>query len=332
MQFRTEIPMKPAPKGILHGQNLVLIGSCFAQNIGLLLQQYKFGAVLNPTGIVYNPFSVNQTLHWLLTHRLFTPEHLYHTGSRWVSFAHHGSFSHSDAAACVTNINQHLQAGRQALHTAQYLFLTFGTAYVYRLNSTGMVSANCHKLPDALFTRSLLTVSEITAELGATLHRVLKNNPQLQVVLTVSPIRHWKDGAVNNQLSKATLILAAHELVKNLEGRVTYFPAYELMMDDLRDYRFYADDMLHPSPVAIDYIWQKFKTVFFEPQTLQLMAAIDKVNQARKHKPLFANSPEYRDFARRQLQIIRQLQQQRPYLHFEEELKYFEQAAEGGSH
>jgi len=324
MQFRTEITLPASAYPIAHAGKVVLLGSCFAQNMGQLLQDYKFNAVINPSGIVYNPESVAQTLQLLADNARFTQNDLHYYNEQWLSFAHHGSFSHANAGQCLHNINAALEQGSAALLQAQYLIITLGTAFVYRLKSNGQTVANCHKLPDAFFTRTRLTVPDVVAALQPVLSRLLQTNPQLRVILTVSPVRHWKDGAINNQLSKATLLVAAHELAQLFQGRADYFPAYELVMDDLRDYRFYQPDMLHPAPMAIEYIWQKFSDVYFSAETRDLMHKIEKITKACRHTPFNPHAHTARQFALQQTTAIKQLLQQHAGLNFEEELQYLQ--------
>lgn len=326
MQFRTEINLTPSPHPITHADHLLLVGSCFTQNIGQLLKDSKFSAGVNPTGVLYNPLSILQTLQLLIDKAFLTENDLYHNGHHYLSFAHHGSFADPNAQDCLKKINQHLLEGSNLLSSARHIVLTFGTSFVYRRKDTQQVVANCHKLPDSFFTRQPLTVAEIVSALEPAFRFLFEQNERLRLILTVSPIRHWKDGAVNNQLSKATLILAIHELKNMFQDRIDYFPAYELMMDDLRDYRFYADDLLHPTTMAIQYIWQKFKSVYFTKQTNDLTNAIDKIRQAYQHKPLQPQSETYKFFAKQQITVIHELLKQYPHLRFEEELAYFGQA------
>lgn len=324
MQFRTEISLPASAYPITHATNTVLTGSCFAQNIGQFLHDYKFKVVVNPSGIVYNPLSVAQTLQLLSDNARFTQNDLFFYNELWLSFAHHGSFSHPNAKQCLHRINSALEQGSAALLQAQYLIITLGTAFVYRLKSNGLVAANCHKLPDTYFTRVRLSVPDVVAALKPILGRLLETNPQLRVVLTVSPVRHWKDGAVNNQLSKATLLVAAHELAQQFRGRVDYFPAYELVMDDLRDYRFYQPDMLHPTPTAVEYIWQKFSDVYFTAETRALMRTVEKITKACRHTPFNPHTHAARQFAQQQTAAIEQLLQQHAGLNFDEELQYLQ--------
>lgn len=328
MQLRTEITLQTSANPVSHASTLLLIGSCFTEHIGQLLQEFKFRAVLNPSGILYNPLSMAQTLQMLLQKQVFTQNDLFFHNEQWHSFAHHGHFSGANATGCLENINAQLARGSVALQKADYVILTFGTAFVYRLKSSGQVVANCHKLPDAFFTRTRISPSEVIGAMEPVLTQLWQFNPQARVILTISPIRHWKDGAVNNQLSKATLIMAAHELKQKFEGKIDYFPAYEFMMDDLRDYRFYQPDMLHPSSTAIEYIWQKFADAYFSSETRDLMGKIEKITKACKHKPRNSNSNAYQQFAQQQQQNIKQLLQKYTDLNFEQELQYLRQFIE----
>ena len=319
--FRTVFPARPATFPIRHGDRLLLAGSCFTEHIGARLAAGKFRTLLNPHGIAYNPVSIARCLTALLAPEPAEWPLFRHQGL-WHSWEHHGAFSHPEAEAAQAGIRQAREAARTFLAEANRLLLTFGTADVFVLQETGEVVANCHKAPAAWFTRRRLSVGETTAVLADALYQLKTRLPGLRVVLTVSPVRHLRAGFVDNQRSKAVLVLACAELCARFDF-VEYFPAYELLLDDLRDYRFYAADMIHPNEVAIDYIWEQFAAAFFPPETRRLLEQIGKIRSAASHRPFNADTAEHRAFARTQVEKIEALLGEEPGLDFGEELAKF---------
>jgi hypothetical protein len=244
----------------------------------------------------------------------FTEEDLLLHEGLYHSFAHHGRFSDVSAASCLSAINASLNDAAEWIRAASYFVVTFGTAYVYRLKKNGTVVANCHKRPASDFVRECLTVDAIVAEWSALLEDLWRIHPSLKIICTVSPVRHWQDGAHPNQLSKATLLLAEQALTGQYPGRVAYFPAYEIMMDELRDYRFYAEDMMHPSPQAIDYIRERFGDVYMNRETRSLMEAVERIHKDLNHKPFNPSSAAYKQFLMQTLLNIRKLQTKNSYI------------------
>ena len=319
--FRTEILLKKAAISLQHKDNILLVGSCFAENIGEKLLNCKFKTEVNPFGILFNPASIAQSLNILADNTFsFKEEHLHFHNGEWFSFFHHGKFSHTDKFACLDNLNITLQHQRAFLQKTQFLIITLGSAVVYSYQ--GNVVANCHKLPQKEFKKSMLGIEEIVSELSNSIQKIRKINPDIQIIFTISPVRYIKDDMVENTLSKAHLTVAVHQLIEKTENSY-YFPAYEIMMDDLRDYRFYANDMIHPSSLAIDYIWDKFSEMFFEKSTLTINGMIHDVLLAKNHRLKNPCSQESKKFKTEQIQKIHQIQNQYPYISFEEELNYF---------
>ncbi len=303
MKFRTEIQMAANDRLLTYTDQSLFIGSCFTENVGAYMLHYKYEIDVNPFGIQYNPASVAQSLQLLIEQRQFVPHDLQFTNEKWFSFAHHGSFSDSNQKQCLTKINQRIQQTSQKLSDIQFLFITFGTAWVYDLLETKQLVSNCHKLPASHFVRRKLSVAEIVTEYNTLIKRLQELNPKLQVIFTISPIRHLKDGLVENQRSKATLVLAVESLVEQ-HAHVRYFPAYEILMDDLRDYRFYAYDMLHPSKQAVEYVWAKFVATFLDPNDEAINRKMDKLQKALLHRPTNPRAESYQRFAKKQLKII----------------------------
>jgi hypothetical protein len=304
---------------------MMLFGSCFSENIGQKLLDLKFDVDMNPFGILYNPESIANSLRILLEKRTFTEEDLFQDQGLWNSFYHHSRFSDVDQEAALDKINNRISSSYEFLKRADFLVITFGTAWVYELKKTGQIVSNCHKIPAAEFKRFRLGVFEITNVYRELLEQIWKLNPGLKVIFTVSPIRHWKDGAVENQLSKASLLLAIDQLIKGFGNQVcAYFPSYELMMDELRDYRFYAEDMLHISPVAIDYIFERFSKVMISKESIGISQKVLKVRKAFEHRPVNPTTAEFKEFIRQNLLQISQLTSQFPNLNFSQEQTYFE--------
>jgi hypothetical protein len=302
----------------------MFFGSCFSENIGQKLLDMKFNVDLNPFGILYNPESIANSLKILLENRAFTADDLFHDQGLWNSYYHHSRFSDVNRETVLEKINKRIFLSREFLLKADFLMITFGTSWVYELKKTGQIVSNCHKIPAAEFKRSRLEVNEITGVFRDLLIELWKLNPNLKVIFTVSPIRHWKDGAVENQVSKATLLLAIDRLLNGFHGlNIGYFPSYELMMDELRDYRFYAEDMLHLSPVAIDYIFERFSKVLISNDSLKVASEVLKIRKAVLHRPVNPASAEYKRFLSFNLEEINKLTISFPYLNFAKEKSYF---------
>lgn len=292
MEWQTKVEIPKADFQIGYASRILMLGSCFTENIGEKLTYFKFDADVNPCGIVYNPSSAARVLEILLEGKPFTEDELMQHDGKWLSLMHHGCFSSSQRDTCLFQINERLTRAAERLKNTDLLVITFGTAWVFRYKRDGRIVSNCHKIPASEFERFRLEPGEIVTEYTALIHRLRKVNPSLRVIFTVSPIRHWKDGAHGNQLSKSVLLLAIDSLVHRLE-KVHYFPAYELVMDELRDYRFYAEDLLHVSPVTVEYIWERFRDTYMGKDTFELMTRIDKVNKTLLHRPTDAGSGKW---------------------------------------
>lgn len=313
MEFYTQISI---PKGIhplSYKEQIVLLGSCFAENIGRKLEESRFRTDINPFGTLYNPASIAVAIRMLLHPERFEDYDLFQHEGVYHSFYHHSRFSSPQAVECLNSINQRLFSSSQIIREAEHLIVTLGTAYVYRLTATGQIVSNCHKLPEKMFKREMLSVQEITDEWKNTLLALWEQNPDLKIIFTVSPIRHWKDGAHANQLSKATLLLAVDYLQKEYPRQVAYFPAYEIMMDELRDYRFYADDMLHPSVQAVEYIWERFRETLFSKEALEIFKEWNEIQKALNHKPFQPQSEGYKRFISQTLLKMERLNDKFPY-------------------
>ncbi len=319
-KFRTTLPPTSSGVKISHHDSVLCLGSCFAEHIGKRLQKLKFSTLINPSGIVYNPVSLAGSLNILLTSASFSEADLFEHMGLWHSFAHHGTFSHPDKKTALGNINRSLTEARAFLSKTSRLLVTLGTAHVFIFKKSGRIVANCHKVPAEQFERRRLSVEEVTEEILPVFEKLKQRLPQLEIVTTVSPVRHLRDGLTENQRSKATLLLALSQICSQLPF-VHYLPAYEILLDDLRDYRFYAADMIHPNTVAVDYIWQHFGQAFFDAETSELCRQIERIVSAAEHRPFHRQSAEHRHFVKHQLAAIDTLQAKHPSLNFGEEVR-----------
>ena len=319
MEFFTQIKIKPFDKRISHSQQILSIGSCFAENIAQRLRSAKFRVTSSPTGILFNPESIADCIDALSQKRVIAEEELQMANGVWFNFDFHSSFSSPDRDTAVSTMQSAINQGCKALKNSEVIIITFGSAWVYRLNSNGKVVANCHKQPQSIFQRELLATHHIVERWSKLLESTLRGK---QVIFTVSPIRHLSDGLEQNSLSKSILRVAIAELVERFDN-ASYFPSFEIMNDVLRDYRFYAEDMLHPSSVAVEYIWQRFSEVAFSQPTLELIESIAKISQAAAHRPFNPTSAAYHDFCRKQLAEIEKINDCQPTIDFSEEKAIF---------
>lgn len=315
MQFRTVLKAQKVSIDIGHSDFILGIGSCFVENIGQRLHELQFPTLLNPFGIVYNPISIFKSLDYLLSQYTFTHSDIFEHNHLWHSWEHHSQFSQPQQDGILSQINQTAQEAQLFCKKATRLVLTFGTSFAYIHKDTGKIVANCHKVPPQYFEKKMLTVDEILEAFGIMFQRLIRENPHIQVILTVSPIRHIRDGIIENQRSKAILLLCINELCKKYP-QVHYFPAYEIMMDDLRDYRFYEADMIHPNGQAIDYIWQFFKETYFSPATHTITDEVQKVNLMRQHRPLHPDTEGYQKFVQSLNEKIKILEDKYPFIRF----------------
>ncbi|WP_163709780.1 GSCFA domain-containing protein [Mangrovibacterium lignilyticum] len=329
-QYFTEVELADYKWKLDYSNKILFLGSCFTENIGGKMAELNFQTLINPFGIVYNPMSVANSLQALVEKRAYTEADLFEQSGQWGSYDFHSRYSGSSAEETLTKINKQVECGHQFLLDADYVIITFGTAWVFDLKETGKVVANCHKSPASDFIRYRLTLEEIVERFRDLLTVLLKFNSKLKFVFTVSPIRHLKDGASGNQLSKSTLLLAVDQLVKSYGKECcSYFPSYEIVMDELRDYRFYAADLVHLSPVAVDHIWLKFQQSLIDKKSIELMAKISKIRKAINHKPFRKDAPEYSIFLTQNMKKIKELTINFPYLNLQNEKEYFQKELNG---
>ncbi len=307
---------------ISYNSVLLFMGSCFSENIGEKFTERRFNAMINPFGVLYNPVSVKQSIEILLNRSLFDGDMLFKHEGLWHSFYHHSRFSSPDKDEVVETINKSIVEGHEKLKIADFLFITFGSAWIFQDVEDERIVANCHKLPASRFRRFRLNVDEIVESYSQLMVALKEFNPDLNIVLTVSPVRHWKDGAHGNQLSKSVLLLAIDELVSRF-SKVGYFPSYELVMDDLRDYRFYAEDMLHPGSLAVDYIWDRLSDMYFDAKAGEYVREMEKVIRAVSHKPFNRKGDEYRKFAKRESERLKEMIKRFPGVDLTEYYDFF---------
>lgn len=303
MQFTTPVNIKPN-KSINHNSRIVMLGSCFAENIGKKLIECGFNVVMNPMGILYNPISIHKALERIIEGREFTTDELFYHNGLWASFMHHGSFSHSDKSEALKIMNERLLEAHHQLKNATHLIITFGSSEVYEHN--GQVVANCHKLPARHFTHRLLSTNEITTPY----YSLFPTPYSLLPIFTISPVRYLGEGAHHGQINKATLLLATDQICR--ETGADYFPSYEIMMDELRDYRYYATDMIHPSDMAIDYIFERFTTTYLTEEAIRTAEEIKKIKKSLSHRPLHPDSEEYQKFKKKLSQQIDMITEKYP--------------------
>jgi hypothetical protein len=322
MELRTSFKIEPSEDKITYRDKVMFIGSCFAKSIGSKFSSGKFPVMINPSGTVFNPVSVSNTLDTILSKKEAAPEDLFFYNGQYLSFNHYTEFSSENQEDLLKRINSSSGEALSFLTKASFLFITFGTARVYRRRDTGEIVSNCHKVKADRFFTELLPVREIVSLWQRQLDRLQTLFPDLKVIFTVSPVRHLKDGVHGNQVSKATLILAVEELLRHQSSPV-YFPAYEILMDDLRDYRFYTDDMLHPTSTAIDYIWKLFSESYIDPPSLRIWNEALKITKAVNHKISTGTSEDIRKFAAQMINQINDLSSKAPGLDLSGELIYF---------
>ena len=323
MDFHLEFSPKAFSTPINHQHKLLLIGSCFTENIGTKLKQHKFSVMENPNGILFNPISISTSISSYIENKQYTKEDLFYENELWNSWQHHSRFSHPGQDECLRVINQSQTAANDFLKTADWVLITLGSAFVYELANKEVV-ANCHKVPTDKFNKKLLSIDEVVNVLNNTMQQLVSFNPKLKIIFTISPVRHLREGFVENNRSKAALIGAVHELVNQSE-KLFYFPAYELVIDDLRDYRFYAEDMVHPNYAATNYVWDKFVSTCIDEPSQQLMKEMNVINAAKSHKPFNPTSAQHKKFLQTNLEKVNRLQQAYPYIDFREEIAFFKE-------
>lgn len=322
MEFQVPISMTPLPRPVRYGDRLLLVGSCFTEHIGGALADWKFDTLQNPNGILFDPASVASSLVSYIKPRIYAENDLILLNELWQSWQHHGIFSGIDPAQVLQNINLSQRNAHLFLQSANWLIITLGSAFSYRLAENGQAVANCHRAPAKTFAKHMMTIEEIITALDGCLHRLFHFNPDLQIIFTVSPVRHIRDGVVENNRSKARLIESVHHLVNKFD-RLWYFPAYELVIDVLRDYRFYDVDMVHPNYAATQFVLEKFTEYGIDATSRSILEEVKQLVAARRHRPRHPSTAAHAKFLREHYEKAAALGRQYPFLRLHEELEYF---------
>ena len=296
MNFTTKIPIQKYHHPITYESKIMLLGSCFATNIGNKFEYFKFQTTINPFGIVFNPVSLAKIIVRSVQKEYYTENDIFFHNDLWHCFEVHSELSHPDKNTFLNSLNELIDTTHQQIKAASHLFITLGTSWVYRNIATNEIVANCHKVAQKEFEKELLTIKTIEQQIETILSALSVVNLNCKLIFTVSPVRHIKDGFAENTLSKAHLITAIQRKIIHHPTRLNYFPAYEIMMDELRDYRFYASDMLHPNETAINYIWEQFKLVWIAENTTDIMNEIETIQKGLAHQPFNSNSLQHQAF------------------------------------
>ncbi|NLX80834.1 MAG: GSCFA domain-containing protein [Proteiniphilum sp.] len=322
MKLLTKIDIAKSDIDINHQTKMMMFGSCFSDNIGTKLLENKFNVNINPFGILYNPASIASSINRLLARKSFTIKDLRYHNNIYQSFMHHGSYSSDDAKYSLSKINEDYRKAAKMIRDTNIFLFTFGTAYTFKLKYSKQVVANCHKFTPDTFIRERLSIDEIVIEWSNILNKLIEINPDAKFIFTVSPIRHWKDGAHENVISKSILHLAIDRLQTIFPNIVSYFPAYEILIDELRDYRFYADDMVHPSSLAVEYIWNKFHDTYFSETTQDINKQWNKLSKAMSHRSTNQNEDNYKKFLIQTRLRVMEFARKYPYIDCSPELSH----------
>lgn len=296
MKFRTEYISAKSNWDIQHGDSLFSIGSCFADCMGTKLHQFQFHVMANPFGVLYNPLSILGNLRASLKGPLVSKEEIIENKSTFYSYKLHSEICGATKLDLEKSIEELRVKVEAHLVKTDYILLTFGTAYVYELKSSGKTVANCHKMPSTLFHKRLITIDEIINEFDEFLKQIKEKKSSIKIIISVSPVRHTKDTLSLNTVSKSVLRLACHYLSENYHENVQYFPAFEILGDDLRDYRFYKEDLIHPTSQAEQYVWDKFSETFFNSSTLEINKKVSDIIAALQHRVMNSQSSDYQNF------------------------------------
>jgi hypothetical protein len=301
MQFRTQIPIPKTIHPIDYSSKIISLGSCFAVNMSEKLDYFKLQNSCNPFGILFNPLAIEKLITFAVAQKVFTEADIFFHNERWHCYDVHSDLSNGDSTELLKDLNTIIQSMMKEISEATHVIITYGTSWVYRNKESNEIVANCHKVPQKQFEKHLLSIAVIQKSIQNTIYLIQSINPEVKIVFTISPVRHLKDGFVENQQSKAYLISALREALLQLvsvspAGNFGLFPSYEIMMDELRDYRFYAEDMLHPNQVAIDYIWKRFKETNISETAFATMEEVETIQKSLSHKPFNPNSESHQKF------------------------------------
>ena len=317
MNLQTNIKFEKQPHHqIDYTSSLMLLGSCFSENIGSKLTYHKFQSEVNPFGILFHPVAIENLITRSINEDFYSEEELVHQNEIYSCFDAHSKLNDLSKEQLLQNVNTHLSETLDQVKSASHIIITLGTAWVYRHIATDKIVANCHKIPQKQFLKELLSVEDIVASLDSIIALVRSVNPKVNFIFTVSPVRHLKDGFVENNRSKAHLLSAIHQVVEPRK-QLFYFPSYEIMMDELRDYRFYNQDMIHPNDLAIDYIWETFKTIWLAEDAVEISEKIASIQTKKAHRPFNPNSEAHQKFLANLQLEIGQIQKEFPHVKFD---------------
>lgn len=317
MQFRTQIPISKSNNPIDYNSKIVSLGSCFAENIGEKFDYFKFQNNTNPFGIIFNPVSIEKIITKVVNKELFTENDIFFHNERWHCFDVHSDLSNSDKEQFIANLNQVAKSLCKQLEQATHIIITYGTSWIYRNLESSEIVANCHKISQKKFSKELLSINVIGESIQNTINQIHKINSNAKFIFTVSPVRHIKDGFAENQLSKSLLFAALHSNLKSsFYLKAEYFPSYEIIMDELRDYRFYKEDMLHPNQIAVDYIWERFSESFISQNAAQTMNEVMEIQKGLSHRSFNPESEQHQKFLIIIDQKIKALQGKFPNIEF----------------
>ena len=315
MNFQTQIPIQKSDFPIDYTSKVMLLGSCFAENMAQKFEYFKFDTVVNPFGIIFNPVSLEKLILRSIHKSYFTETDIFYHNEAWHCFEVHSELSNPNKEEFLKTLNQLIDSTNRHIVTLTHCLITLGTSWVYRHIESNEIVANCHKVPQKQFVKELLSITQIEASLQTIISEIQAVNPNAKFIFTVSPVRHIKDGFVENNVSKAHLISALNAPNSQLPTS-NYFPSYEIMMDELRDYRFYAEDMLHPNQTAIDYIWIKFFENYVNEKEFALMNQVCDIQRALKHRPFNPNSESHQKFLSKLEEKKQKITKQNPAIHF----------------
>ncbi len=316
MKLQTNIPLKKQHHNIINYESkLLLLGSCFVENIGDKFDYFKFQSLQNPFGILYHPKAIENLILNAINEKVYDEGDVFYHNERWHCFDAHSDLSSTSKKELLSNLNDAIKQTNQQINKSTHIIITLGTAWAYRFIETDTIVANCHKVPQKKFLKKIQYVKSIIESLEAIIELIKSVNPKVLILFTVSPIRHIKDGFVENMQSKSHLITAIHQVIEP-RNNVHYFPSYEIMMDELRDYRFYAEDMLHPNKIAINYIWECFQSVWISSESIKTMDEVDTVQKGLNHKPFNTESEQHQTFLQNLELKKSKLQSQFPHIIF----------------
>ena len=296
MNFQTKIPLEKQSKNLIsYNSNIFLLGSCFSENIGDKLSYYKFKNLQNPFGILFHPLGIEQLLLHAINEKTYIEDDVFYHNEQWHCFDAHSKLSHVSKAVLLDTLNKQVEVARKQIIKSNQIIITLGTSWVYRFIETDTVVTNCHKMPQKKFLKELLSIDDLVGALQSIIALIKSVNKEVSILFTVSPVRHIKDGFIENMQSKSHLVSAIHQVVE-LRNNIFYFPSYEIMMDELRDYRFYKEDMIHPNQTAINYIWERFKNIWIDDNVLNTLEEVETVQKGLHHKPFNPKSEAHLKF------------------------------------